>query len=101
MLDFAGEDVHRAATLIRGTVKRLEMIHDVLIDLPKQNIAIFLTSSVPEFLRVSFTIQSLHTVVGFAGGMVEVEESTHVKLRKNWNIDPTDKSTSFVSQNKT
>ena len=42
MQDFAGEDVHRAATLIRGTAKRLEMIHDVPIYLPKQIIAIFL-----------------------------------------------------------
>ena len=106
MQDFAGEDVHRAATLIRETVKRLEMIQDVPVDLPKQIISIFLTSSVPEFVRVFSTIESLHTVGGFTGGvvydvptLVEVAESTYVKLSTVWNVDPTDKPTSFISQN--
>ena len=48
MQDFSGEDVHKVATLIRGTVKRLEMINDDSIDLPRQVIKIFLTSSVPD-----------------------------------------------------
>ena len=106
MQNFAGEDVHRAATLIRGTVKRLEMIGNVPVDLPKQIITIFLTSSVPEFVRVFSTIESLHTVGGFTGGvvydvptLVEVAESTYVKLSTVWNVDPTDKPTSFISQN--
>ena len=103
MQDFAGEDVHRAATLIRGTVKRLEIIDDIPVDLPKQIIAIFLTSSVPEFVRVSSTIESLHTVGGFTGGVVydvpTLAESTYVKLSTVWNVNPTDKPTSFISQN--
>ena len=95
--DFVSEDVYRAATLIRGTVKRLEMMrgtvkrlemmNDVPIYLPKQIIAIFLTSSVPEFVRVFSTIESLQTGGGFAGGvvydvstLVEVAESTYVKM---------------------
>ena len=107
MQNFAGEDVHRAATFIRGTVKRLEMIYDVPVDLPKQIIAIFLTSSVPEFVRVFSTIESLHTVGGFTGGVVydvptfvEVAESTYVQLSTVWNVDPRDKPTSYISQNK-
>ena len=106
MKAFAGEDVHRAATLIRGTVKRLEMIGDVPVDLPKQIIAIFLTSSVPEFVRV-FSTEILHTVGGFTGGvvyhiptLVEVAEPTYVKLSTVWNVDLVDKPASFISQNK-
>ena len=104
MQDFAGEDVHKAATLIRGTVKRLEMINDVPADLSRQVIKIFLTCSVPEFVRVFSTIDSLHTVGGLVGGvkytaadLVEVAESAYLKLSTVWNIDPTDKPTSFVA----
>ena len=89
MQDIAGEDVHRAATLIRGTVKRLEMIDDVPVDLPKQIIA--------KFVRVFSTIESLHTVGGFTGGvvydvstLVAVAESTYVKMSTVWNVDPAD-----------
>ena len=51
MQDFAGEDIHRAATVIKGTHKRLEMINDVPSDLPQWIINIFLTCSVPQFVH--------------------------------------------------
>ena len=54
--DFKGEDGNKAVTLIRGTVIRLEMIDDVPSDLPKQIIAIFFTSTVPEFVLEDFVI---------------------------------------------
>ena len=87
MQDFAGEDIHKAATIIRGTHKRLEMINDVPSYLPQWIINIFLTCSVPQFVQIFTTTQSLHSLGGLMGGVVydvstiiEVAESTYVKL---------------------
>ena len=65
-----------------------------------------MTSSVPEFVRVFSTIDSLHTVGGLVEGveytvvasLIEVAESTYVKLSTVWNVDPTDNPSSFVAQ---
>ena len=69
MQDFAGEDIHKAATVIRGT-QRLEMINDVPSDLPQWIINIFLTCYVPQLVQIFTTIQSLHSLGGLAGGVV-------------------------------
>ena len=94
MQDFAGEDVHKAATVIRGTHKRLEMINDVPSDLPQWIINIFLTCSVPQFIQI------------FTGGVVydvptiiEVAESTYVKLSTVWTVTPNTTPSTFSGRN--
>ena len=107
MQDFLGEDVHRAATLIRGTIKRLQMIDDVPSDLTKQLIAIFLTCSVPEFVQIFSTITSLHTLGPLTGGVtyepasiIEIAESAYIKLSTVWNVPNNAKSSTFLTQNR-
>ena len=106
MQDFLGEDVNRAVTLLRGTIKRLEMINDVPTDLPKQLIAIFRTCSVPEFTQIFTTIASLHTLGPLTGGVVydskallEIAESAYVKLSTIWNVPDNVKTSTFITQN--
>ena len=106
MQDFAGEDVHKAATVIRGTHKRLEMINDVPSDLHQWIINIFLTCSVPQFVQIFTTIQSLHSLGGLTGGVVydvptiiEVAESTYVKLSTVWTVTPNATPSTFLGRN--
>ena len=106
MQDFAGEDIHKAATVIRGTHKRLEMINGVPSDLPQWIINIFLTCSVPQFVQIFTTIQSLHSLRGLTGGVVydvptliEVAESTYVKLSTVWTVAPNTTSSTFLGRN--
>jgi hypothetical protein len=106
MQDFLGEDVNKVVTLLRGTIKRLEMINDVPIDLPKQIIAIFRTCSVPEFTQIFTTISSLHTLGPLAGGkdydsetLLEAAESAYVKLSTIWNVPDNTKTSTFITKN--
>ena len=105
MQDFAGEDIHKAATVIRGTHKRLEMINGVPSDLPQWIINIFLTCSVPQFVQIFTTIQSLHSLRGLTGGVVydvptliEVAELTYVKLSTVWTVAPNTTSSTFLGR---
>jgi hypothetical protein len=103
--DFKGEDVHKLVTLLRGTIKRLEMIDDVPVDMPKQLITIFQTCSVPEFVQIFNTIASLHTLGPLTGGqkydsptLLEAAESAYLSLSTSWNVPDNSKTSTFVAQ---
>ena len=105
MQDFLGENVLKAVTLLRGTVKRLEMIKDVPVDLPKQLIRFFETCSVPEFKQIFTTISSLNAIPLASGGhayetdtLLETAESAYLQLSTVWNVPDNSNKSSFITQ---
>ena len=107
MQDFAGENVNKATTLLRGTIKRLEMINDVPSDITKQLINIFMTGSVPQFkqhFETLYSLNSISTIPG-AGGIkytseqiLQLAQSSYIQFSTIWNVPENIKTSTFITQ---
>ena len=100
MQDFKGEDVEKAITLLRATIKRLKMFNEVPSNISDLVAKVFKSCSVPEFsqgIAILQTIDAIDSISDAVEMLFEYASKQYKKLADVWNVPDNHKSASFVN----
>ena len=98
--DFQGENVDKAVTLLRASIKRFKLIDEVPLNISDQLTEIFQTASVDKFKQSFILLQTMNGMQESSydpESILETASRYYKKLAAEWNVPDNHKTSTFTA----